>query len=362
MECTMQNRRNTAVPKLRPIQCWSVRVVRTSLFCVTATTALAQQAVTAPALPNAPFSAAIRGTVIDLNGGAVTDADVMVVMGNPEHTYTAETDSTGHFQVTGLPEGDFRLTVDSEELQSVTRQGKLRAGEQFAMPQIVLRFATAKTDVEVTASREEIAEAEIKLEEKQRVLGVFQNFYVTYNWHAEPLSSKQKYELAAHSILDWNSFVFTGAVAGVQYETNSLAGFGYGPGGYAKRYAADFGNVFFGTLLGGAVLPQVFHQDPRYFYKGTGTNRSRFWYALSTTVIARGDNGKWQPAYASILGNYGAGALSNLYFPASSRQGASLTILNGTLGVIGDGIGNVIQEFFVKRLTPTAKNSQQQTN
>jgi hypothetical protein len=332
------------------------------LFCVTATTALAQQAVTAPALPNAPFSAAIRGTVIDLNGGAVTDADVMVVMGNPEHTYTAETDSTGHFQVTGLPEGDFRLTVDSEELQSVTRQGKLRAGEQFAMPQIVLRFATAKTDVEVTASREEIAEAEIKLEEKQRVLGVFQNFYVTYNWHAEPLSSKQKYELAAHSILDWNSFVFTGAVAGVQYETNSLAGFGYGPGGYAKRYAADFGNVFFGTLLGGAVLPQVFHQDPRYFYKGTGTNRSRFWYALSTTVIARGDNGKWQPAYASILGNYGAGALSNLYFPASSRQGASLTILNGTLGVIGDGIGNVIQEFFVKRLTPTAKNSQQQTN
>ncbi len=361
MECTLQDRKSNAVPKLRPMRGWSCHVVQTLLCCVTVGTACAQQTATAAALPNAPLSASVSGTVTDLNGGAVTDADVMVMMGTPEHTYTAFTDDKGHFQVSGLPAGDFRLTVDSEELQSVTRQGKLRAGEQFVLPQIVLRVASANTAVEVTASRADIAEAEIKVEEKQRVLGVIPNFYVTYNWHAEPLSSKQKYELVAHDTLDWTTFVVTGAVAGIQYEAGSFSGFGYGPSGYAKRYAADFGNVLFGNILGGALLPQIFRQDPRYFYKGTGTKRSRFWYALSTAVIARGDNGKWQPAYAGILGNYGAGAISNLYYPASSRNGVGLTLENGTIGVVSVGIGNVIQEFVVKHFTPTAKNAQQRT-
>ena len=39
-------------------------------------------------------------------------------------------------------------------------------------------------------------------------------------------------------------------------------------------------------MLGGAVFPSILHQDPRYFYKGTGSIRSRALYALSTVVIA----------------------------------------------------------------------------
>jgi len=107
-----------------------------------------------------------------------------------------------------------------------------------------------------------------------------------------------------------------------------------------------------GTLLGGAVLPVVFHQDPRYFYKGTGSVWSRFGYAMATAVIAKGDNGKWQPAYASVLGDVGAGALSNLYYPAGSRNGAALTFENGGLSILFDGAGNVVQEFLLKHLTP----------
>jgi hypothetical protein len=326
-----------------------------------AAAAHAQQAAQAKPLPNAPLSATLSGAVTDLNGGAVTDADLMLVMGTPAVTRTATSDATGRFRFTELPAGDYKLSIDAEGLQPVTRQGVLRPGEQFVLPPVILRLATANTDVQVTASREDVAEAEIKLEEKQRALGVFQNFYVTYNWNAEPLDSKQKYELASRSIVDWNTFAFTAVLAGIQYQTGSFSGFGYGPSGYAKRYAADFGNVLFGTLLGGAVLPQVFHQDPRYFYKGTGTKRSRFFYALSTAVIARGDNGKWQPAYAGILGNYGAGALSNLYYPSSNRDGVALTLENGSIGIGFDAIGNVLQEFVIKHFTPTAKNVQQQT-
>ena len=42
-----------------------------------------------------------------------------------------------------------------------------------------------------------------------------------------------------------------------------------------------------------------------------GANHT-FTHSLSTAVIARGDNGKWQPAYAGILGDFGSGAISNV--------------------------------------------------
>ena len=40
---------------------------------------------------------------------------------------------------------------------------------------------------------------------------------------------------------------------------------------------------------------------------------------LGTSVIARGDNGKWQPAYAGVLEDFASGAISNLYYPPSDR-------------------------------------------
>jgi hypothetical protein len=108
-------------------------------------------------------------------------------------------------------------------------------------------------------------------------------------------------------------------------------------------------------MLGGAVLPVLFHQDPRYFYKGTGTVWQRTRYALSTAVIARGDNGKWQPAYAGLLGDFGSGAISNLYYPASNRNGAGLTIENGFLAVAGDAVGNLLQEFVLRKMSTGVK-------
>jgi hypothetical protein len=108
-------------------------------------------------------------------------------------------------------------------------------------------------------------------------------------------------------------------------------------------------------MLGGAVLPVLFHQDPRYFYMGRGTKWHRAWYAIGTSVIARGDNGKWQPAYAGVLGDFGSGAISNLYYPASNRNGAGLTIENGFLDVASDAVGNLLQEFVLKKLSSGVK-------
>ncbi len=109
-------------------------------------------------------------------------------------------------------------------------------------------------------------------------------------------------------------------------------------------------------MIGGAILPSLFKQDPRYFYKGTGTIRSRAMYAIANAVICKGDNGRWQPNYSGILGGLAAGGISNLYYPASDRSGVELTFENALIGTAEGAVQNLFQEFVVRRLTPRLPN------
>ena len=84
--------------------------------------------------------------------------------------------------------------------------------------------------------------------------------------------------------------------------------------GYGKRYGAPLWPITCQAIcLDGRYIPPHLYEDPRYFYKGKGSIRSRALYAMSAAVIARSDNGKWTPNYSNILGNFSAGAISNLY-------------------------------------------------
>jgi hypothetical protein len=108
-------------------------------------------------------------------------------------------------------------------------------------------------------------------------------------------------------------------------------------------------------MIGGAILPTILHQDPRYFYQGTGTTKSRMLHALSNPFICRGDNGRSQPNY-SALGSYlASGAIANAYYPASDR-GPGLTFSTTLIDVVADMANGVIQEFVLRKLTPSAKN------
>jgi len=217
-----------------------------------------------------------------------------------------------------------------------------------------LNVATAKTEVQVVPSTVEIAEEQIKEEEKQRVLGVFPNFYVTYVHDAAPLSPKQKFELAWKATIDPVNFAVTAGVAGVEQSQDQFNGFGQGVEGYAKRYGAAFADSTVSTFFGSAILPSLLKQDPRYFYKGTGSTRSRVLYALANAVICKGDNGRWQANYSNILGNLAAGGISNLYYSGQDRDGAWLTFENALIGIGATAATNVLQEFVMRKLTPGA--------
>jgi hypothetical protein len=296
---------------------------------------------------------AVSGTVVDRTGAVVAGARVMLSRQDPSQSQEAVSDSDGQFSFSGVVPGPFELAIIAGGFATATFPGNLQAGERYIVPTITLAVASASTEVQVRMTRTELAEAEIKDEEKQRVLGVVPNFYVTYDPAAVPLNRRQKFELAWKATVDPISFGLTGAVAGIQQATNSFSGYGQGAQGYGKRYGASYADLVSGTFIGSAVLPSLLKQDPRYFYKGSGSVRSRILYAIANSVVCKGDNGHWQANYSGLLGGLASGGISNLYYPSTDR-GAELTFENTIIGIGTTAAANILQEFLIRRLTPHA--------
>jgi hypothetical protein len=272
--------------------------------------------------------------------------------GSPD-TREIFSDNDGHFSFADLDPGSFQLTVKAPGFAEQKQAGVLQAGQTYLVPQMALVVAT-EVDVQVTETQVQIAEEQIHVEEKQRVLGVFPNYYVSYVPDAVPLNPRQKFQLAWKANVNPFSFGIAAFIAGLEQADDAFSGYGQGAQGYAKRYGATYADTFIGTLIGGAILPSLLKQDPRYFYKGTGSRKSRLLYAVANAVICKGDNGRWQPNYSSMVGALAAGGISNLYYPAKSRSGVGLTFENAAIGIGGSALGGVFQEFFLRRLTPHA--------
>ena len=99
-----------------------------------------------------------------------------------------------------------------------------------------------------------------------------------------------------------------------------------------------------------AVFPALLHQDPRYYYQGTGTVKSRLVHAINSAFVARSDSGRTMPNYSYLLGDLSAAALSNLYYPKANR-GAGLVFTNTAVGLAGRIGLNIVREFLSKRVT-----------
>jgi hypothetical protein len=297
----------------------------------------------------------IIGTVVDQSGAVMVGAHVSLNSQAPSPSREVLTGNDGQFSFANVAPGPFRLAVTSPRFATHTSSGTLHSGETYLVPQITLAVA-ANIEVQVGVSPAEVAEEQLKVEEKQRVLGFIPNFYVSYVPDAVPLTSKQKFELAWKTTIDPVTFVLTGAVAGVQQAQNDFGGYGQGAQGYAKRFGASYADAVTGTVIGSAILPSLLKQDPRYFYMGSGSTRSRILYAIANSVICKGDNKRWQPNYSGILGSLAAGGISNLYYPANDRDGAALTFENALIGIGATAAANLLQEFLIRKLTPNVPN------
>lgn len=345
-------------------------VVFLSVFSsLTSMTAVAQQNVSSSAetaLPDAPepaqnfysapdgsqqgATANITGTVLDSNHEVFPGARV-IAAGRSNSTFrTVEAGSNGEFEFIGLPPDIYQLKVSAPAMNAFTSSEIPLNGGETRLVSVTLSVFGDATSVTVRGDTDEAAEQQVKIAERQRIGGIVPNFYSSYDWNAPPMRAKQKLKLSFRSIIDPVSLLTIAGTSGVQQYRNTFPGYGGGIEGYGKRYAANLADNATGVLLSRGVYPSIFHQDPRYFYKGTGSIHSRLLYAISAAVIARDDDGRWKPNYSHVLGNFSAAGISNFYYPASDR-GARLVLFNGLSATASTAFSNVLREFVFKRVT-----------
>lgn len=292
----------------------------------------------------------ISGTVVVQTGAAAAGATVQLTRGDQPLAPEVASGDNGQFSFTNVSPGPFHLTISAPGFATHEFDGTLSPGQAFIVPETMLSVETAVTEVRVEMTAVEVAQEEVKEQYKQRVFGFIPNFYVTYVPDPAPLTSKLKFQLAFRSVIDPFTFVAVGFLAGIQQAADEFGAYGQGAAGYGRRFGAAYGNVVASTFIGSAILPSLFKQDPRYFYKGTGSTGSRIGYALANAVICKGDNKKWQFNYSEVIGAFATGAISYTYYPPGDRHGVIWQ--NGLIKLGESAVAGVFQEFVIRRLTP----------
>ncbi len=289
--------------------------------------------------------------MLDEAGAAVTAAPVSLKVETGE-SHTTNTDSDGSYFFSALPAGEFTLTVTVPGFISFRNPRiTLTTSQILELPDITLHLAAVSSNTEVTASTREVAEAQMQSEVKQRLIGFLPNYYVVYFKNPAPLTAGQKMRLAFRLSIDPVNFGIAAVQAAVETNSKNYEEYGTGAEGFGKRYAAAYADGFIGTMIGSGLIHAVLRQDPRYYYKGTGTIRSRTLYALSWSFRCKGDNGKWQINYSSLLGDIASASISNLYYPKAISNSPGETVKYSVLGLASQGVNALLQEFLFKKIT-----------
>ncbi len=297
----------------------------------------------------------VTGTVTDTDGLVVPGATVTVEGPEPADRRTGTSGQDGTFRVTGVQSAvDNRVTISAKGFADFTPP-KLVVGPGQEYEIVNIKLVLASVDTAVTALTPEALAIEQETEEvHQRIFGVIPNFYVVYDHAFAPLSPQLKYKLALKSSFD----VVNGAAALFLGAINQAArrpDYREGLIGYGERVGAVYVDGVTDIIFGGAVLPVLLHQDPRYFYEGTGSNKKkRFLHAIQTPFICKGDNGKDQFNYSSIGGDFISAGLSNAYYPPHDR-GVGLLFSTAAIATGGRMVNALAQEFVFLKFTSRGK-------
>ncbi|MBB6144918.1 hypothetical protein HNQ77_002874 [Silvibacterium bohemicum] len=306
-----------------------------------------------------PQTGTIVGTITDVRSDIIPEAAVSLESQDSDSPLTpaakVAANDNGFFIINYVRPGiAYHLVVSATGFAPWTSPSiTLQPGQYLELSKITLQVAASITTVTAVLSPEEIATEQVHIEEKQRVLGFVPNFYVVYDQHPAPLTAKLKFQLALHTSIDPVTFLGAAFISAVD-QAGDTPDYGQGAKGYAQRFGANYTNGVTDILFGGAILPSLLHQDPRYYYQGTGTTKSRLRHALTSSIICKGDNGKPEFNFSSIGGFLISGAIAESYYPERNR-GPGLVFNTTAIDIAANMANGVIQEFLLRHLTPSAK-------
>ena len=297
----------------------------------------------------------MNGTVLDTTGALIPGAKVEIDSNLHEESKEIVAGDDGTFQVNGLKPGtSYVIRISTEGAATWSSDPIiLQPGQSLTLSDIRLKVETTDS-ITVSASRNEIATAQVQLETQQRMFGVIPNFYTVYDGaNAVPLTPKLKFKLAMRTSIDPVTIAGVAFMAGVK-QAAKTPNYQMGAAGYGERFGETAATGFSDILIGGAVLPSLLHQDPRYFYQGSGSKGSRLMHALSAAIVAHGDNGRSQFNASSVGGDLAASALQMAYYPQANRTALTFVGQFG-LATAERTLNAIAQEFLFARFTKKAK-------
>jgi hypothetical protein len=291
------------------------------------------------------------GTVTDVNGDPIPNATVVLKTPESNDRRTIVTPASGFFEFIDVkPATPYHVEIRAKDFADWTSPAiTIDPGQYKILTGIQLRIGTEHTTVDVHFDPVEVATQQFKAEEKQRIFGIIPNFYVSYESDPAPLTTKMKFELALKVSADPVTVAGVALVSASRQAANT-PNYGQGWGPYGERFGSTAVDGFSDIMIGGAILPSLLHQDPRYFYQGTGTTSSRIRHAMFSPFVAKGDNGSWQPNYSSLGGDLASSGLANVYYPKSNR-GAGLVFGNFAIGTAERIGASLAQEFLFGKFT-----------
>ena len=297
----------------------------------------------------------ILGTAVDSNNDTIPSATVVLQKPGSD-PLTVVTKDDGSFAFHDVTPGiAYQVTVAAEGFAEWNSSVTVEPGQEKTLTGVTLHILAVQRAVTVTYSSKEVAAQQLKAEEQQRVLGFIPNLYVTYEPHPEPLTTKMKFHLAYKDLTHPVFFVRTAAWAGIQQARDNPDEWRQGAKGYGKRLAAGFADATTGSLITNAILPSLLHQDPRYFYQGTGTKWSRARHAMLAPFVCKGDNGATQPNYSEWGGSLIGYSISTAYYPSSSRT-AGHVFENFGIDMGLHVVSSLVQEFVLDKFTSKHKH------
>jgi len=122
------------------------------------------------------------------------------------------------------------------------------------------------------------------------------------------------------------------------------------PGQWGEGWGPFFGR--YGSHLGQYAVQRsimfpvqaIDHEDTRYFASTRKSYKGRLADAFLHTVWRHNDSGGMMPAYSEFLGDYGAAAVSRMWWPDKYHTGSAIFIAGSDTILVDAGI-NVFNEF-----------------
>jgi hypothetical protein len=168
-----------------------------------------------------------------------------------------------------------------------------------------------------------------------------------------PPTASEQSALFLNRILPPGGLLFAATVAAMEQANNQPKGWGDGGRAFGRRVANAYGLRIASQGIQ-RLLEYPFHEDDRYFVLDHGGIGRRFAYAVSSTILARHDDGSRGFSFSVVGGAAGAAALSTQWQPPGNPRLKRAAVTFAFI-LAADATWKLFHEFsprFLGRLVP----------